>query len=231
MDEQILITISGPIGVGKSDFAELLSEEFGYDYHPEEVSSPEDIEVLNQYYWAVGELIKETNPQKTIELRKTVLNTQKYFIRKRAKSLEEITREGRNAVLERDPDDDIHIFSQDGLNHDRLTELEFNEIVKYAHTKTQNLIKPSLRVFLVAYPFELRKRIAKRGRESEKSLLYPHNPYLNDQFKLHMEFYGLYDKPKLICNNSSFKKPEETMQFLFPWKKQSLESYLLLLDN
>lgn len=215
MDSSELIVITGPIASGKSTIGALVAEESDFQFFPEDVdTAPLDREILARYYRAVevfdrvGGLDDRASRAAVEEARRDVYATQVHFIQKRSLILEQIVREGRRAVVERHPWDDIHVFSRRNLKYGLLTPEQFDSLRQRVETEIRGIPAPRAIVFLCAQPGSLRRRIANRAREQEKDLLSPGNPYLEEIAELYDSWYGDYGGEKIRVRTDGLGEEE-----------------------
>ncbi|MCK4546174.1 MAG: deoxynucleoside kinase [Candidatus Eisenbacteria sp.] len=215
MDSSEFLVITGPIASGKSTIGFRVAELSDYEFFQEDVdSSPVDRDVLARYYRAVelfNNLKDRTDPisRKAVEeARRDVYDTQVHFIRKRSTILKRIAAEGIRAVIERHPWDDIRIFSRRNLNYGLLTAGQFDSLTELVRTEIEGIADPRVMVFLSAAPSNLRARIARRGREQERELLSPDNPYLEEIADLYEDWYADWTGRKFRVQTDGLSEEE-----------------------
>ena len=106
-----LITITGPIGVGKSTAIKSVAKTLGYEYFLEKVDSPEDKKVLDHYYKVLSSPANTKEEREKIE--NSVTLTEIWFIKKRHQDLKRITDSKKNTIMERHILDNLHIFTKE----------------------------------------------------------------------------------------------------------------------
>ena len=212
--EQTLITITGPIGVGKSTAIKTIAEKLGYEFFPEVIDTPEDKKILSQYYKIL------TLPANTKEEKEKIENivtlTEIWFIKKRHQDLKKITNSKKNTIMERHIWDNLHIFTKENYLQGHLTDRFYHLINEIANSWMEELTKPKIIIILMASPEELRKRISERGRPEERSLLDKENKYLERTIKLYKEMQSnLKNKTKIkIINTDGFSHKETAQKII-----------------
>ena len=108
-----------------------------------------------------------------------------FFLDTRYRDHLEMQESRENCVQDRSIYEDLHVFVEQLHSDGTLSNKHFNEYWKRFEKVNRELRKPDLLIYLAAAPDVLRERIAKRlgedgGREMERGLLNPENPFLEN---------------------------------------------------
>lgn len=144
------ITVEGPIGVGKTSLAKVISEHFHYSLLKEIV---DENPFLGKFY----ENIDEWSFQ-----------TEMFFLCNRYKQLEDIEKKflaDSKAVVA-----DYHIFKNLIFAQRTLKDQQYDKYLDIFNILTRDMPVPNMVVYLDASLDTLLKRISKRGREFEKNI-------------------------------------------------------------
>lgn len=144
------ITVEGPIGVGKTSLAKVISDYFQYELLKEIV---DENPFLGKFY----ENIEEWSFQ-----------TEMFFLCNRYKQLEDVEKKflsnGKPVVA------DYHIFKNLIFARQTLKGKQYEKYVQIYDILTNDMPKPNVVIYLHASLRTLLKRIAMRGREFEKNI-------------------------------------------------------------
>ncbi|KIQ93413.1 Deoxyguanosine kinase [Anoxybacillus thermarum] len=144
------ITVEGPIGVGKTSLAKVISNYFQYELLKEIV---DENPFLGKFY----ENIEEWSFQ-----------TEMFFLCNRYKQLEDVEKKflsnGKPVVA------DYHIFKNLIFARQTLKGKQYEKYVQIYDILTNDMPKPNVVIYLHASLHTLLRRIAMRGREFEKNI-------------------------------------------------------------
>ncbi|NNU91635.1 deoxynucleoside kinase [Anoxybacillus sp. CHMUD] len=144
------ITVEGPIGVGKTSLAKVISTHFQYELLKEIV---DENPFLGKFY----ENIEEWSFQ-----------TEMFFLCNRYKQLEDVEKNflnnGKPVVA------DYHIFKNLIFAKQTLKGKQYEKYVRIYDILTNDMPKPNVVIYLHASLYTLLERIAMRGREFEKNI-------------------------------------------------------------
>ena len=174
------IAIEGPIGVGKSSLARLLSKELGARLVVEEF---EENPFLPEFY---------------VDPERYAFQTQLFFLLQRYRQQQDLRQVDMfQKFLVTD-----YMFVKDRLFASlNLNEKEMQLYDTVANLLERNVINPDLVIYLQADTDTLMKNIAKRGREMEKNITYEYIDALN---QVYTEFFFRYqDTPLVIINTNN----------------------------
>jgi deoxyguanosine kinase len=197
------IAIEGPIGVGKTSLALLLSKY--YDY-----------QILNEIVYENPFLSKFYQ-----DVDAWSFQTEMFFLTNRLKQLEDINKEfiTKNKPVVAD----YHIFKNMIFAKQNLHGKKFEKFEKVYHILTEDLVKPNLVIVLNASLETLRKRILFRGREFELDM---ESEYLDHLITSYDEFY--YNFPNLYPNTPILKFNGDEIDFVN--KSEDLDNIIEQID-
>ena len=193
MNGQRYIAIEGPIGVGKTTVAELLSQHLGAELVHETV---EENPFLASFY---------KDPKRF------AFQTQLFFLLSRYKHQETLAQQQLFAgglIADSLFDKDL-IFAQTNLNDDDLVLYQ-----KLYDMLDRNVVRPDLVVYLQAAPEVLLQRIRSRAHDFERSMS---ESYLADLVRQYNQYFFHYNKtPLLVVNTTDFdvRKDEDFRHLL-----------------
>ena len=173
------IAIEGPIGVGKTSLAELLSKELGARLVLEDF---EDNPFLPDFY---------NDPERF------GFQTQLFFLLQRYQQQQELRQVDmfHNLLIS------DYMFIKDRLFASlNLDEKEMSLYDSIANMLERNIINPDLIIYLQADTSTLMKNIAKRGRDYEENISYD---YINALNELYTEYFFRYNETPLVIINTN----------------------------
>ncbi len=146
------IGIAGNIGVGKSTLTELLAQHLGaIPYYEQFQGNP----YLHDFYR---------------DMHAWSFHSQIYFLIQRVKEIQELSSVTDPLVLDRTIYEDAEIFAKNLYLRHHLDRRDYETYYELYETVGKILRKPDLIVFLAADVPTLQRRIAHRGRLSEKGI-------------------------------------------------------------
>ena len=174
------IAIEGPIGVGKSSLAELLSKRLSAKLILEKF---EDNPFLSEFY---------DDPARF------AFQTQLFFLLQRYQQQQDIRQVDmfHNLLIS------DYMFIKDRLFASlNLDDKEMNLYDSIANMMERNVINPDLIIYLQADTSTLMKNIDKRGRDFENNISYD---YINALNEIYTEYFFRYnDTPLVIINTNN----------------------------
>ena len=174
------IAIEGPIGVGKTSLAKLLSKKMNARLILEKF---EDNPFLSEFYDDPGRF---------------AFQTQLFFLLQRYQQQQDIRQVDLfNNIIISD-----YMFNKDRLFASlNLDEKEMNLYDSIANMMERNIINPDLIIYLQADTSTLMKNIEKRGRNFENNISFDYINALND---IYTEYFFRYnDTPLVIINTNN----------------------------
>lgn len=160
------IAIEGPIGVGKSSLARMLSQTLGY-YEEKEIVDENPF--LSDFY---------------DDIEKWSFQTEMFFLCNRYKQIQDIE------ALEQGVVSDYHIHKNKIFANNTLDSKEFDKFSRIYDILTEDLEMPNMIIFLDADLDVLKARIAKRNRNFEHTI---EDDYL---LKLKQDYKAYYESLK-----------------------------------
>lgn len=193
------IALEGPIAVGKTSLAQLLSKELGARLILEDF---EDNPFLAEFY---------NDPERF------GFQTQLFFLLQRYRQQQELRQVDMfQKLLVTD-----YMFVKDRLFASlNLNEKEMQLYDTVANLLERNVIKPDLVIYLQADTDLLMRNIAKRGRAMEKNITWEYIDALN---QVYTEYFFRYQETPLVIintNNIDFVKNESDLQDVINYIRQ-----------
>lgn len=205
------IAVEGPIRVGKSTLAGIISERL----HGQRIAEPEDNPFLDSFYQ--GE-------------RGAAFQAQLAFLVRRYEQLKALDVGAQsNKIIVAD-----YIFEKDKLfAYLNLSDPELDVYNRYYNMFRAELPTPDLVIYLQATPEVLRKRLRKKGAATEKGLS---DDYLEEVIKAYEHFFFHYTASDLLIVNTSdidFVERNEDLQQLLRKVSEPVRGtqYFLPLDS
>ena len=193
------IALEGPIAVGKTSLAQLLSKELGARLILEDF---EDNPFLSDFY---------NDPERF------GFQTQLFFLLQRYRQQQELRQVDMfQKLLVTD-----YMFVKDRLFASlNLNEKEMQLYDTVANLLERNVIKPDLVIYLQADTDLLMRNIAKRGRAMENNITWEYIDALN---QVYTEYFFRYQETPLVIintNNIDFVKNESDLQDVINYIRQ-----------
>lgn len=152
MPQGYFLAIAGNIGVGKTELTDRLAAELGWHVYYEPV-------IENPYLDAFYK-----------DMERWSFHLQMYFLGERFKAQVKIGQSGEAFIQDRTIYEDAEIFARTLYEQGSMTKTDYENYVTLFHCMMDFLRPPDLIVYLAASPDTLLERIARRGRESEKTI-------------------------------------------------------------
>ncbi len=164
MSQGFFLAIAGNIGVGKTELTNRLSQELGWvAYYEPVIQNP----YLDPFY--------KDMPRWSFHL-------QIYFLSERFKAQVEIGRSSLPFIQDRTIYEDAEIFARTLHAQGSMTAVDYENYTSLFGVMVDFLRKPDVILYLKASPETLMRRIAKRGRDSEKGVGIDYIQRLNDAY-------------------------------------------------
>jgi deoxyadenosine/deoxycytidine kinase len=146
------LAIAGNIGVGKTELTNRLAAELGWlAYYEPVIQNP----YLDPFY---------------ADMPRWSFHLQIYFLSERFKAQVEISKSSLPFIQDRTIYEDREIFARTLRDQGSMTEVDHDNYTALFDVMTSYLRPPDLILYLKASPGTLMERIARRGRESEKTI-------------------------------------------------------------
>ena len=163
------LAIAGNIGVGKTELTNRLSQELGWMvYYEPVIHNP----YLDMFYADMG---------------RWSFHLQIYFLSERFKAQVEIGKSQLPFIQDRTIYEDAEIFARTLHEQGSMSEVDYRNYVSLFEVLMTYLRRPDLIIYLKASPDTLMERIARRGRESERSITREYIERLNRAYDGWME--------------------------------------------
>ncbi|MFJ7851162.1 deoxynucleoside kinase [Peribacillus sp. NPDC097264] len=163
------ITVEGPIGVGKTSLAKVISDHFNISLLKEIV---DENPFLGKFYDNIDEWS---------------FQTEMFFLCNRYKQLEDI--ETKFLTNEQAVVADYHIFKNLIFAERTLKDEQYNKYIEIFNILTRDMPKPNMVIYLNASLDTLLTRISKRGREFEKNISPSYLQQLSSDYQIFMETF------------------------------------------
>jgi len=159
------LAIAGNIGVGKTELTNRLSAELGWlAYYEPVIQNP----YLDAFY---------------ADMSRWSFHLQIYFLSERFKAQAEIAKSPLPFIQDRTIYEDAEIFARTLHRQGAMTRVDYENYTALFRIMVGFLRKPDLVIYLKASPDALMERIARRGRESEKTIRRDYIGALNDAYE------------------------------------------------
>lgn len=173
---KIFVAIAGNIGTGKTTLSQHLSRKFGWQAHFESVS---DNPYLADFYR---------------DMHRWSFPLQIYFLNNRYRAHQKIVDGTDSAIQDRSIYEDANIFARNLFEQGFMEERDYVNYLELYQVMTAFLQPPDLVIYLRKSLPVLKKRIAQRGRDYEKSIPDDYLVNLNRYYDDWMEQYDLGKK-------------------------------------
>lgn len=183
---KFFVCVTGNIGSGKTTVATLIESIFGFRKYEEVV---------------------ENNPYLPLfynDMKKWSYKIQRYFLMTRLVAHENISMTAHSSVQDRSVYEDMEIFAPLQIKMGNFTPEQVRKYNTFCRLVYSELKPPDLLIYLRTSLPVLLERIRRRGREYEKDLLRPGNPYMEQLQMLYEKWISSYNLgPKLVVNTDS----------------------------
>lgn len=184
------IAIAGNIGSGKTTLAGLLSKQYAWEAHYEDV---DDNPYLNDFY---------------DDMQRWSFNLQIYFLNSRFNQILEIRKSGKTVVQDRTIYEDAYIFAPNLHAMGLMSTRDFENYFTLFNLMSSLIEPPDLLLYLRASVPTLVNQIQKRGRDYENSIRIDYLKRLNERYEAWIESYKL--GKLLIVEADSYDFPDNT---------------------
>jgi deoxyadenosine/deoxycytidine kinase len=167
------IAIAGNIGSGKTTLTRLLSKQFNWTPHFEDVEN-------NPYLHSFYE-----------DMQRWSFNLQVYFLNSRFRQVIEIRNSGKSIIQDRTIYEDAYIFAPNLHSMNLMSTRDFENYSTLFELMSQFLRPPDLLIYLRASVPTLVNQIQKRGREYEASIRLDYLSHLNERYEAWISKYTI----------------------------------------
>jgi deoxyadenosine/deoxycytidine kinase len=171
------ITVIGNVGAGKSTLCRELSSLLQYEASYERVDTNP---YLSDFY---------------ADQAKWGFHLQMYFLGQRYKDINAIQERGRDHIQDRSIYEDVEIFARALYDSGKMEDRDYHTYSELFHNMVDHLIKPDLAIYLTGSLDTILKRIALRGRESEKAVPASYWTELHNRYE---RFIGGYNHSPVL---------------------------------
>lgn len=167
------IAIAGNIGSGKTTLTRLLSKNFNWEAHFEDVDTNP---YLNSFYE---------------DMQRWSFNLQIYFLNSRFRQIVQIRESGKTVVQDRTIYEDAYIFAPNLHYMNLMTTRDFENYISLFELMSSFIQPPDLLIYLKAEVPTLVSQIQKRGREYEEAIRLDYLKKLNERYEGWIKNYNL----------------------------------------
>jgi len=167
------IAIAGNIGSGKTTLTRLLSKNFKWEAHYEDVDTNP---YLNSFYE---------------DMQRWSFNLQIYFLNSRFRQIVQIRESGKTVVQDRTIYEDAYIFAPNLHYMNLMTTRDFENYISLFELMSSFIQPPDLLIYLKAAVPTLVNQIQKRGREYEEAIRLDYLKKLNERYEGWIKNYNL----------------------------------------
>ncbi|MBU3927815.1 MAG: deoxynucleoside kinase [Bacteroidetes bacterium] len=185
------VAIAGNIGSGKTTLTRLMSKQFGWKPHYEDVEN-------NPYLHSFYE-----------DMQRWSFNLQVYFLNSRFRQVVEIRKSGDNIVQDRTIYEDAHIFAPNLHSMNLMSTRDFENYISLFELMSTFIQPPDLLIYLRASVSTLVDQIQKRGRDYEESIRLDYLKLLNERYEAWIETYSHGKLLIINVDDMDFNKPED----------------------
>lgn len=185
------IAIAGNIGSGKTTLTKLLSKQFNWKPHYEDVEN-------NPYLHSFYE-----------EMQRWSFNLQVYFLNSRFRQVIDIRRSGENIIQDRTIYEDAYIFAPNLHSMNLMSTRDFENYISLFELMSSFIQPPDLLIYLRASVPTLVNQIQSRGRDYEESIRLDYLKLLNERYENWINGYKLGKLMIMEVDNMDFTKPED----------------------
>jgi len=185
------VAITGNIGSGKTTLTRLMSKQFGWKPHYEDVEN-------NPYLHSFYE-----------DMQRWSFNLQVYFLNSRFRQVVEIRKSGDNIVQDRTIYEDAHIFAPNLHSMNLMSTRDFENYISLFELMSTFIQPPDLLIYLRASVSTLVDQIQKRGRDYEESIRLDYLKLLNERYEAWIETYSHGKLLIINVDDMDFNKPED----------------------
>jgi deoxyadenosine/deoxycytidine kinase len=167
------IAVAGNIGSGKTTLTSLLSKQFKWEAHYEDV---DDNPYLNDFY---------------DDMQRWSFNLQIYFLNSRFNQINQIKKSGKTIIQDRTIYEDAYIFAPNLHAMGLMTTRDFNNYTELFNLMNTFIAPPDLLIYLRGTVPALVNQIQKRGRAYENTIRIDYLKRLNERYEAWISTYEL----------------------------------------
>ncbi len=190
------IVIAGNIGAGKTTLTKLLSKNYKWSAHFEDV---ENNPYLNDFY---------------NDMPRWSFNLQVFFLNSRFKQILDIRKSGKTVIQDRSIYEDAYIFAPNLHAMGLMSSRDFDNYFQLFQLMSSLIEPPELLIYLRASVPTLVNQIQKRGREYESSIRLDYLKRLNERYEAWIETYTASPLLIIDVDNINFIDKKEDLSFV-----------------
>jgi deoxyadenosine/deoxycytidine kinase len=191
------IAVAGNIGSGKTTLTNLLSRQFGWQAHYEDV---DDNPYLDDFY---------------NDMQRWSFNLQIYFLNSRFNHILEIKKSKKTIIQDRTIYEDAYIFAPNLHAMGLMSTRDFENYFTLFNLVSSLIEPPDLVIYLRASVPTLVKQIEKRGRKYEDNIRLDYLRKLNERYESWIEAYNLGKIMVIDVDSTNFiDKSEDLSQVI-----------------
>jgi deoxyadenosine/deoxycytidine kinase len=190
------IAIAGNIGSGKTTLTRLLSKQYKWEAHFEDV---DENPYLNDFY---------------NDMQRWSFNLQIYFLNSRFSQILNIRKSGLTVVQDRTIYEDAHIFAPNLHAMGLMSSRDFDNYFALFELMSSLVQPPDLLIYLRASVPTLVHQIQKRGRDYENSIRLDYLKRLNERYEAWITKYDLGKLLVIDVDNLNFNEKQEDLSYI-----------------
>lgn len=167
------IAIAGNIGSGKTTLTKLLSKQFNWEAHFEDVDN-------NPYLESFYD-----------DMQRWSFNLQIYFLNSRLRHIIKIKETDKTVIQDRTIYEDAYIFASNLHEMNLMSTRDYENYISIFELMTSFVSPPDLLIYLRATVPTLVENIQKRGRKYEESIRLDYLSSLNQKYEKWIEYYKI----------------------------------------
>lgn len=190
------IAVAGNIGSGKTTLTNLLSRQFGWQAHYEDV---DDNPYLDDFY---------------NDMQRWSFNLQIYFLNSRFNHILEIKKSDKTIIQDRTIYEDAYIFAPNLHAMGLMSTRDFENYFTLFNLVSSLIKPPDLVIYLRASVPTLVKQIEKRGRKYEDNIRLDYLRKLNERYESWIDAYNLGKIMVIDVDSTNFIDKSEDLSLV-----------------
>lgn len=187
------IAIAGNIGSGKTTLTKLLSKQFNWEPHFDDVDN-------NPYLESFYD-----------DMQRWSFNLQIYFLNSRLRHIIKIKETDKTIIQDRTIYEDAYIFASNLHEMNLMSTRDFENYISIFELMTSFVSPPDLLIYLRATVPTLVANIQKRGRKYEESIRLDYLSSLNQKYETWIENYTIGKLLIIDVDNIDFENNPEDL--------------------
>lgn len=190
------IAIAGNIGSGKTTLTGILSKQFKWEAHYEDVET-------NPYLESFYE-----------DMQRWSFNLQVYFLNSRFRQIIKIRESGKTIIQDRTIYEDAYIFAPNLHAMGLMTTRDFDNYKSLFELMASFIKPPDLLIYLRAEVPTLVRQIQKRNRDYENSIRLDYLTRLNERYEAWISSYSIGKLLVMDVDDKDFAQNNSDMEML-----------------